>query len=131
MFLLDYIYIFCLNCQGLVGLAALLVKTVEKFQALQAQVVDIAAQQVQRQVQCVADHGNDDKQDHVAEGGRQGVEHLGDHAAGQHQGHKADIGQNIAEIAGDAVVNGADEPLTTDTKHVEIIKEEQSYGSIL
>lgn len=74
LFLLNYINIVCLDCQRLIGPSALLVEPAEELQTLQTQVVDIAAQEVQRQVQRVADHGDDDKQDHVPEGSAQGVE---------------------------------------------------------
>ena len=70
------------DAQGTVGLAAVLVEASEKFQKLQAHIVDIAAQQVQRQVQHIADECDDDEGDHVAGGGAQHIEHLDtlDHA---------------------------------------------------
>ena len=45
----------CFYGQRPVALAALLVKPTEKFQKLQTHIVDVAAQQVQRQIQGVAD----------------------------------------------------------------------------
>ena len=85
MFLLHYLHIFCLRRQGLIRLSARLIKASEKFQKLQAHIVDVAAQQIQRQVQCVADQRDDNEGDDLAEGGAQGVEHPGNDGTGQHQ----------------------------------------------
>ena len=65
IFLLD-IYIFGLDQQGPEGLAALLVETVEEFQALEPQVMNVAAQQIQREVEHIADEGDDHEADHPA-----------------------------------------------------------------
>ena len=77
-----------LHAQGTEGLAAVLIKTSEEFQKLQAHIVDIAAQQIQRQVQRVAHQRDDDEQHDVSGSGAQHVEHLGQHRAGQHQRHQ-------------------------------------------
>ena len=67
--------------------------------------MDVAAQQVQRQVQHIADECDDDEGDHVAGGGAQHIEHLGQHCAGQHQRHQPDVGQDITEETRHAVVH--------------------------
>ena len=77
--------------------------------------MDIAAQQVQREVERVACQGDDQKYNDVSGNGAQRVEHLGDNAAGQHQGHQSGIGQEISEIAGHVVINRAEN--TRDLAH--------------
>ena len=72
--------------------------------------MDVAAQQIQREVQGVSRHGDDEEHHHVAGDGAQGVEHLSDDAAGQHQGHQPGVGQDVPEIAGHVVVQGAEDP---------------------
>ena len=52
-----------MQSQRLVGLAAILIEPAKEFQKLQAHVVDIAAQQVQRQIQRITDEGDDDEED--------------------------------------------------------------------
>lgn len=108
LFLLD-IHVFCIDGQGAEGSSAVLIEGLEKFQALQAQVVDVAAQQVQREVQGVAHHGDEHEGDHVASDAAQSVEHAGDDAAGEHQGHEPGVGEHVAENAGGAVVDRAHE----------------------
>lgn len=51
--LLHNFNILCFYGQRPVALAALLVKPTEKFQKLQTHIVDVAAQQVQRQIQAL------------------------------------------------------------------------------
>ena len=70
--------------------------------------MDVAAQQIQRKIQSIAQRGDDDEGDHVARHRAQLVEHAGDDAAGQHQGHQPGVGHDVAEIAGDAVVHRAE-----------------------
>ena len=68
--------------------------------------MDIAAQQVQRHVQGVADHGDQEEQNDIAGDGAEGVEHLGNDRTGQHQRHQTGIGQNIGKISGNVIVQG-------------------------
>ena len=70
--------------------------------------MDVAAQQVQREVQSVARQRDDEKHHHVAGNGAQGVEYLCNHAARQHQGHQTGIGQNVSEVARDVVIERAE-----------------------
>src|SRR5699024_1441841 len=64
--LLLNIHIVCLICDGAEGPSAALIEPVEKFQALEPQIVDVAAQQVQREVQGIAQRGDNHKGDHIA-----------------------------------------------------------------
>ena len=72
--------------------------------------MDVAAQQVQRQIQGVADEGDDHEAHHVPGGGTQHIEYLRQHGARQHQRHQTHIGEDIAEKACDAVIYGAHQP---------------------
>ena len=71
-----------MQSQRFIGFAAILIEPAKEFQKLQAHVVDVAAQQVQRQIQHVADQRDDHEEDHTAEHAAQRIEHLRQHAAG-------------------------------------------------
>ena len=104
LLLFHYFVVFGIKVQGTEGSSAVLIELAEVLQALQTQVMDVAAQQVQREVQCVARKGDNQEDDDVARDGPQGVEHLGDDRAGQHQSHKTGVGQDVAKVARHMVV---------------------------
>ena len=95
--------------EGLEGPAARHIELVEELQALQTQVVDVAAQQVQPEVQRVADQADRDEDQQGARHRAQRVEDLGNDAAGQHQGHQTGVGQNVAEPARDVAVDAGED----------------------
>ena len=45
------IHVFCIHRQGAEGLSAVLIEVFKELQALEPQVMDVAAQQIQREVQ--------------------------------------------------------------------------------
>ena len=63
------------------------IEILEKFQALQAHIVYVAAQQIKGKVERVARQRNNNENNDVAGNGRQCIKHLGNDRAGQHQRH--------------------------------------------
>ena len=61
---------------------AIPIKVLEKFQTLQAHIMDIAAQQVQGKVKGIAQKGKCKEDDEIAGDGRQGIEYLCDDRTG-------------------------------------------------
>ncbi len=57
--------------------------------------MDVAAQQIQREVQGVSHHGDDEEHHHVAGDGAQGVEHLGDDLPASIRAIRRGIGQDV------------------------------------
>ena len=72
--------------------------------------MDVAAQQVQGKVQCVARHGDDEEHHDVSGDGAQGIEHLRNDAACQHQSHQTGVRQDVPEISGDVVIQRSEDP---------------------
>lgn len=83
IFLLD-IYIFSVDEQRPEGLAAFFVEPSKELQTLEPQIVDIAAQQIQHEVQRVSYQGDDNEACHRAAYLTQGIKDLRDDAASQH-----------------------------------------------
>lgn len=104
---MDHINILCVNLNGLERLSTILIEPPEEFKALETHVVDIAAQQVQREVQHIANERDDYKAYHISGDRTQRVEHLGNDGTGEHQSHQTRIGQNIGKISGNVIVQGA------------------------
>lgn len=107
-FYLLQIDIFRVQRHGAEGLSAVDVELVEKFQALQSQIVHVAAEEIEPEVHRVAEHRDDDERDHVPRHRREHVEHLRDHAARKHQRHQSRVGQNVAEVARHVVIERAE-----------------------
>ena len=72
--------------------------------------MDVAAQQVQGEVQGIACQRDDEEHDDVAGNGAQGVEHLRNDAARQHQGHQTGVREDVSEIPGDVIVQRTEDP---------------------
>ena len=100
---------FWICCQRRKGAAAVFIELSEILQALQTQVMHIAAQEVQREVQRMPDQENDQEEDQVVCDPADGIEDGRNYAARQHQRHNTGIGKNISEPTGQCTVQGTED----------------------
>ena len=103
------VYIVCIDRQGLERLAAVLIEFTEVFQTLQTQIMDVAAQQVQREVESIAGYRHEQEEHHVPRDRAERIEDRCNDRACQHQGHQSGIGKNVAEVARHMVVDRAED----------------------
>ena len=91
------IVVFCFDSQRSKSSSAVLIEFAEVLQALQSQVVHIAAQQVQRKVQRVSHKEDDEEYHQIVGNGADGVENLGHSLIYDYEGKILD---EIEEIEG-------------------------------